>query len=208
MFSVSPAGASPQGRLCSRLFDKLGVADGTRDLNLSLSPGHAQFIFAFGAMIIAVIPIVELGGPAAEKALDPAPGGKKFLILRPALRRVAGKHAEKDQDEQNPGENGKQQKPRKGSQGPEDEILDQKKPVELIGAVAAVHEALHPLLKAHEKVIHFLPLDPFQDEIAEWTPRGRACRSPAPQRRTETGQIYPRPRSKWRKGLAPPPASG
>lgn len=127
-------------RLCFP--DKFCPANRAGNLDFSFAAWDAQFIFAFGAFIIPMILITPLCGPGSEKALDLIPDSEKFLIFRPPFRGIAGQHAKEHQKEQKPGQNREHHNPCHHAQKPQEQIQNQKSPVQLISSVSPIKETL------------------------------------------------------------------
>lgn len=129
----------------SAFANDLPAAFGAGDLQLTLAGGDAaDGLAALADEIFMFLILAALPGDG-DAVFDRGPPGQEFRVLRPALGQVPGEGAEQDQDCQDERHrfqrhpNGKIPA-KQGLDQPRQQIGDQQRRIQLVGAVAAIHE--------------------------------------------------------------------
>ena len=131
----------------------LRPALGTGDDDLPLAHRHPADGPAVLAGEVPVVLVGPAGGGVLPPALEPPDKVHPFLVLRPALVEIPGEHPEQDIEYQsrekhreNVGDEAvSQRRADHHLRQPQHQIRPKQRPVQLVHAVAAVHEPDHPV---------------------------------------------------------------
>ena len=126
----------------STLLGKARPAASAGDGDLALAPGDAEGLLAVGALEVAVLLVFGHGAAQLEPAVQRGGQLQELGIFGPAAVDLAAHHTDDGDKDAHQTHRGQDTHSGDDGQQPEHEIQDQQEMIQLIAAVAAVHQFL------------------------------------------------------------------
>ena len=126
-------------------FGKRSPAGAAGNGDLPLAAGDAQGLLAVGALEVAVLLIPGLGALQLQPAVGRSAQTEEFGVFGPAAVDLTAHHAEDGDKDAHQTQGGQPLHPGDDGRQPEHKVQDQQKIIQLIAAVAAVHQFLQKI---------------------------------------------------------------